>query len=78
MTMLATELSCASGQPPGERLQAPVVVETSTTVTITLLVGRLGNADCQSNPAVPVVVRLTSPLGSRTLLDGSTYPATQR
>ncbi len=78
VNVLATEMSCANGRPPGERLQAPLIVETGTTVTITLLVRRLGNADCPSNPEVPVVVRLTTPLGTRALLDGSTYPAAER
>ncbi|MFN8629450.1 MAG: hypothetical protein U0838_03760 [Chloroflexota bacterium] len=78
VTVLATELACANGRPPGERLQAPVVVETGTSVTITILVKRLGNADCPGNPAVPVVVQLDAPLSTRTLLDGSTYPASER
>ena len=76
VTLLATELACASGKAPGSRMQTPVVVETDTSVTITLLVRKQGNADCPSNPEVPVVAQLRAPLGSRSLLDGSTYPAT--
>lgn len=78
LTVLATELACASGQPPGSRLLAPVVVETERSVMITLVVRRRGNADCQANPEVRVVVRLGAPLGGRTLLDGTSVPARQR
>ena len=76
VTVLATELACASGKPPGSRLQTPMVVETDTSVTITLLVRKQGNADCPSNSEFRVAVPLQAPLGSRSLLDGSTYPAT--
>jgi hypothetical protein len=78
VTVLATELACASGKPPGSRLQTPVVVETDASVTITLLVRKQGSADCPSNPEFRVVVALKAPLGSRSLLDASTYPATER
>jgi hypothetical protein len=78
VTVLATEQSCANGRPPGSRLLAPVVVETDTTVTITLVVRRLGNADCPGNPEVSVVVPLRVALGMRTLLDGSTAPPAPR
>lgn len=78
VTVLATEQACANGRPPGSRMLAPVVVETDTTVTLTLVVRRLGNADCPSNPEVSVVVPLQMALGTRTLLDGSAFPPAPR
>ena len=78
VAVLATEQSCANGRAPGARLLPPVVVETATSVTITLLVRRLANADCPSNPEVRVVVSLARPLGHRTLLDGSAFPPAPR
>jgi len=63
---------------PGSRMLALVVVETDATVTITLVLRRLGNADCPSNPEVSVAVSLRMALGTRTLLDGSTMPAAPR
>jgi hypothetical protein len=76
--VLGREAACANGQAPGPRLLTPIVDESSTTVTVTLLVERLPNADCQGNPWFPLDVMLSSPVGSRALLDGSTYPPTPR
>ncbi len=78
LSVLAREAACANGQAPGPRLLAPIVEEAAMTVTVTLLVARLPNADCQANPWFRVDVSLSNPLGSRTLLDGSTYPPTRR
>jgi hypothetical protein len=65
-------------QPPVERALPAIVDETSTTVTITLLLRRLENADCLENPSYPVKIALSQPLGGRTLLDGSAYPPSRR
>lgn len=78
LSISAREAACAGGQAPGRRVLAPIVDETATTVTVTLLVERLPDADCQANPWFPVEVMLSSPVGSRALLDGSTYPPTRR
>jgi len=78
VTLLATEQACASGRPPGSRLLAPLVEETDAAVTVTLLVRRRGNADCQANPEFPVIVSLGKALGTRSLLDGSSVPPARR
>jgi hypothetical protein len=74
----AHEEACANGKPPADRLLPAIVDETPTTVTITILVRRLENADCQGNPRFPVDVTLSAPLGDRLLLDGSAYPPARR
>lgn len=72
--LLATERECASGQPMGDRLQAPFVIETAEAVLISMVAEPpSGDAfDCQGNPSQMVVVDLPSPLGDRELLEGST------
>ena len=78
ISVQAHEEACANGKPPGKRLLPLIVDETATTVTITILVRRLENADCQGNPRFPVEVTLSAPLGDRVLLDGSAYPPARR
>jgi len=79
LSLLARETACAGGQAPGARMLAPIVMETDALATITLVVRRVpGGADCQANPEVPVTVALSQPIGTRTLLDGSSFPAVPR
>ncbi len=78
VAILALELSCASGAPPGDRLQPPIVIETADAVTIAIVTLKATNADCPGNPEFPVVVDLSAPLGGRTLFDGSAYPLERR
>jgi hypothetical protein len=71
--LLAHESACASGQPMGDRLLGPRVMETPTEVRITFGVVPLdGDQTCQGNPDESVVVPLPSPLGERTVLEGRT------
>lgn len=73
--VLVLERACASGQPPDGRIAEPVVDYAVGTVTITIGARRAeGDQDCPSNPAVPLTVLLSEPLGDRTLLDGSRLP----
>lgn len=78
VAILALELACASGAPPRERLQPPIVVETTDAVTIAIVTRKATNADCPGNPEFPIVVNLSAPLGGRALFDGSTYPVERR
>lgn len=70
------ETSCASGQSPEGRVNAPEILYTAESVTVTFtILPRPGSAqDCQSNPEFPVEVTLSEPLGERVLLDGGTTP----
>ena len=77
-SIAAREESCANGKPPAKRALPAIVDETATTVTITLLVRRLDNADCQKSPTYAVEIELSQPIGERTLLDGSAYPPARR
>ncbi|MBI4935043.1 MAG: hypothetical protein HY828_14265 [Actinobacteria bacterium] len=71
--LLVHESACASGQPMGDRLIGPRVMETATEVRITFGVVPLdGDQTCQGNPDEPVVVLLSSPLGERSVLEGRT------
>jgi hypothetical protein len=75
VTVLGTEMACASGKPPTGRLLPPIVITSPDAVSITLLVrNRPGGQDCQGNPEVRVVVHLDEALGSRRLIDGSWIP----
>lgn len=74
LSVLATEVDCASGQPPvGRDVRAVVLDETQTTVSIVILVETRGG-DCPSNPRFPFEVDLPSPLGDRAILDASGHP----
>ncbi len=79
LTLLATERACASGKSMAGRLEAPIVLYAPDTVTIALVVrAEPGGQDCQGNSPEPVLVDLSEPLGSRSLFDGSSYPAQRR
>jgi hypothetical protein len=72
---LVLERACASGQPADGRIAEPVIEYAEDVVTITIGVRHAeGDQDCQGNPAVPLTVVLSEPLGDRTLLDGSRVP----
>jgi hypothetical protein len=77
VSLLGTELACASGKPPGARVRPPIVVETHDSVVIGLLVTYKGG-DCPGNPEFRVQVPLSAALGARTLYDGSSFPPARR
>ena len=72
--LLATERECASGQPMGDRLLPPTVVETDDAILITMAATPPDGDtfECQGNPSQPVTVDLAAPLGDRELVEGST------
>jgi hypothetical protein len=79
LTIAATERNCASGQAPDGREVKSLVMETDETVTIVVLVEPVsGAATCQGNPEFPVTIELESPLGERSLRDGSVIPPVSR
>ena len=70
--VLAEEAACASETSPIGRMQSPRVQVDAASVAITIEVRQLsGDANCPSNPEVPVMVWLWQPLGDRRLVDGS-------
>lgn len=73
LRLWATERECASGQPMGDRLLPPEVVETDTAVLIAMVASPAPDDVllCPDNPPQPVAVDLAAPLGDRELLDGS-------
>ena len=69
--VLATEMSCASGQAMGDRLREPQVVERATEVLLVLSADPLsGDQNCPSNPSTRVEIELSAPLGDRAVVDG--------
>lgn len=76
ISVLATEMTCTGGKPPrGREVRSLVVDETEDTIAIVILVEPpTGDQSCPGNPSFPYEVQLSSPLGDRTILDGSAYP----
>ena len=73
------ERACSGGSPATGRMSAPVVQYTSAAVTITIGVRPLQVAPgtaltCPGPPGTPAFMRLSEPLGTRTLLDGGVVP----
>lgn len=67
-----TEQDCASGQPMGDRLLGPQIIETSQSVLVAFAaITQPGGQECPANPSTPVTVTLPSPLGNRDLRDGT-------
>jgi hypothetical protein len=76
IALLVTERACASGQPMGDRLLEPQVIEEADRVVLVFAAAvKPGGAECPGNPSTSVTVTLAEPLGSRELLDGGVYPA---
>lgn len=80
LSVLATEMACASGRPPqGREVRAVVLDETDEAVSIVILVEPpTGDQNCQGNPPFELQVDIGSPLGERTILDASVYPPLNR
>jgi hypothetical protein len=68
------EAQCTGSRDPRPFLHEPVVVESETDVTVYWTSTPPGAATCPGNSPFPVELTLPSPLGDRTLLDGSMYP----
>ena len=72
---IVREVACASGQSPEGRILPPMVTHRGDAIEVSFMVTQTpGGHDCQGNPSFPVEIRLSEPLGTRTLLDGSETP----
>ena len=72
-----TERECASGQPMGDRLLGPQIVETGQAVLVAFAaITQYDGQDCQENPSTPVTVTLPSPLGTVICATAPSPPAT--
>ena len=75
IALLVTERACASGQPMGDRLLEPQVIEEADRVLLVFAAATdPGDATCPGNPSTPVTVTLSAPLGQRELLDAGIFP----
>lgn len=76
IALLVTERACASGEPMGDRLLEPQVIEEDGRVLVVFAAAaNLGAANCPGNPSTPVTITLAEPLGDRDLLDAGVFPA---
>jgi hypothetical protein len=76
IAVYATDPTCASGQPTGDRLRPPLIETNDREVRIAFAATRLaGDHTCPSHPPTPRQVVLDEPIGERTLLDGGAWPA---
>jgi hypothetical protein len=72
---LIRERACASGRLPEGRVLPPVVSYTEQAVVVVFgVTEQAGGQDCPGNPAFPITIELSEPLGDRVLLDGGTFP----
>jgi hypothetical protein len=75
LAILVREQACASGQPPDEgRLMDPTIIITAESIGIAIAIREQPNADCPGNPAFPLQLTLSEPIGSRGLFDTSEFP----
>jgi hypothetical protein len=76
LEILVWEDACSSAAPTTGRMSAPVIEYGALTVTITLGVRPLlGPQTCPLGRGTPASLRLSQSLGTRTLLNGGTFPA---
>jgi hypothetical protein len=66
-------MSCASGQPPGDRVRPARIRYTASSITLTFFIDDI-SGDCPGAPPSPVRVVLQEALGDRGLFDGGGYP----
>ena len=75
ITVLVSERSCASGQPPGDRIVGPQIVTEPAVIRIAFGVRPLpGGQDCQGSPPGRVLVDLGQPIGDRLISDFGIWP----
>jgi hypothetical protein len=73
--VLVLEQACAGGGSAEGRIAEPAVDYGPTTLTITIGVHPEGGFQtCPMGPPTSLIIRLTEPLGHRTLLDGGHSP----
>jgi hypothetical protein len=75
VSILLREQACASGKPPEGRVLPPTIVITAGAIDVAIGIRITpGGADCPGNPAYPMQLELSEPIGSRVLFDASQYP----
>jgi hypothetical protein len=75
--LLVWERACSGGSPATGRMSPPAILYDTATVTIAIGVRPLrsdGPVTCPGPPGTPALVRLSEPLGERSLLDGGRVP----
>lgn len=73
------EQSCSGGSPPTGRVLAPQVEYLSDSIVVTYFIkDQPGVFGCPGAPPVTRILRLSEPIGDRTVVDGSSYPFWRR
>ncbi|MFN0026835.1 MAG: hypothetical protein ACKV2O_06565 [Acidimicrobiales bacterium] len=73
--VLVHEQDCASGRPATGRVREPAITYGADRVDIAITTDRApGGQDCPSNPATPLIIELSEPLGDRELFDAGREP----
>lgn len=74
--VLVTERECASGRSSVGRVVGPAIRYEADRVLVALgVIPQAGDfADCQGNPATPMSIELSEPLGNRILVDAGHLP----
>ena len=75
LSLSVDTIACSNGEPPGDRLKDPIVIEDARSVTIHVLMSAviLERASCEPVPNSSVSVMLGAPLSTRSLV-GSVVP----
>lgn len=69
--ILVTELACSGGATPIGRILPPQVEYRPSQIVVSIdIVPKEGFQDCVGNAPTPMLILLSEPLGSRTLVDG--------
>jgi hypothetical protein len=75
---LVTEAACAGGKTAAGRIAKPRIDYGDKEITITVAVKPLeGAQDCGTNPATPLTIKLSEPIGTRKLFNGGPYPSVE-
>ena len=73
--LFVNEIDCSNGREMGDALQGPQVLETDEAVLVAFAVIPVaGVATCPGSPPTAVTIKLSRPLGERTLLNGAMMP----
>ncbi len=71
--LLLEERNCVGGEPIGDRLIGPEILETDTAVYLAFgAFGWTERSSCPGNPSMPYAVELEAPLSGRAIIDGRT------
>ncbi|MEA2453459.1 MAG: hypothetical protein QOG04_2169 [Actinomycetota bacterium] len=78
ISVLATEIECASARSPAPEQIDAHVTYSEEEVSVLVYVDEIVGGECPGNPPVPFTVELSEPIGDRAVLDAARYPPRKR